>query len=69
MQFIFRNNEIILEDFQWKLLEIIEKVGNVYMKRITAFHGKHIVFSNKECWKIWNIHSKGMKEYLPINKN
>ena len=51
MQFIFRNNEIILEDFQWKLLEITEKVANVHIVPI-RFHGKHIVFSIKNAGKI-----------------
>ena len=50
MQFIFRNNEIILEDFQWKLLEMIEKVANVHIVPI-CFHGKHIVFSRKNAGK------------------
>ena len=46
----FRNNEIILEDFQWKLLEMIEKVANVHIVPI-CFHGKHIVFSIKNAGK------------------
>lgn len=51
MQFIFRNNEIILEDFQWKLLEMIGKAANVHMVPI-CFHGKHIVFSVMNAGKI-----------------